>query len=90
MIKYKIDVLTELKKKGFSSATARDTGTFSQSSMIKFAKGDATISLDNLNRLCAILELEPKDIIAYEETEQDARLREYKKSIRALNSVKNS
>ena len=37
----------------------------------KFKKGDTTISLDNLNRLCAVLEMQPRDIIKYVETDSD-------------------
>lgn len=32
-----------------------------------------TISLDNLNRLCAVLEMQPRDIIKYVETDEDRR-----------------
>ena len=39
--------------------------------MQKFKKGDTTISLDNLNRLCAVLEMQPRDIIKYVETDSD-------------------
>ena len=39
--------------------------------MKKFRNGDTSISLDNLNRLCAVLEMQPRDIIKYVETDED-------------------
>lgn len=77
MIRYKIDIIEELRKKGFTTNTARITGTFSQSSMAKFKNGDTTISLDNLNRLCAILGLQPEDIIEYYDTPNEDRFKAY-------------
>lgn len=71
MIKYKIDVIDELKKVGINTTTARSTGVFAQATMKKFRDNDTSISLDNLNRLCCILEMQPRDIIKYVETEED-------------------
>lgn len=39
--------------------------------MKKFKNSDTSITLDNLNRLCAVLEMQPRDIIKYVETEED-------------------
>ena len=41
--------------------------------MKKFKNKDTSISLDNLNRLCAILEMQPRDIIKYIETDNDRK-----------------
>ncbi|MEY8366078.1 helix-turn-helix domain-containing protein [Anaerovoracaceae bacterium 41-7] len=71
MIIYKIDVIEELKKAGVNTVTAKNTGIFGQSTMKKFKDGDTTISIDNLNRLCAVLEMQPKDIIKFIETDED-------------------
>lgn len=71
MIQYRINVIEELKKVGFNTTKSKNTGIFSQSTMRKFRNGDTTISLDNLNRLCAILEMQPRDIIKYVETDED-------------------
>ena len=72
MIKYKIDVIGELKKVGINTVTAKETGIFGQATMKKFRDGDTNISLDNLNRLCFILEMQPRDIIKFVETPEDA------------------
>ena len=71
MIKYKIDVIAELKKVGINTVTAKETGIFGQATMKKFRDGDTNISLDNLNRLCFVLEMQPRDIIKFVETPED-------------------
>lgn len=71
MIQYKIDVIMELKRVGINTTNSRDTKIFSQGTMKKFRENDTTISLDVLNRLCAVLEMQPRDIIKFVETEED-------------------
>lgn len=71
MIKYKIDVIKELNAVGINSTAARNTGIFAQATMKKFKDGDTSISLDNLNRLCCVLEMQPKNIIKFVETDDD-------------------
>lgn len=71
MLEYKIDVIKELAKVGVNTTVARKTGVFGQETMRKFRNGDTSISLDNLNRLCCILEMQPRDILKYIETEED-------------------
>ena len=71
MLEYKIDIIEELKKSGVNTTIAKETGVFGQSTMRKFRENDTSISLDNLNRLCCILEMQPRDIIRYIETVDD-------------------
>ena len=71
ILEYKIDIIEELEKIGVNTTKARETGIFGQSTMKKFKNKDTSISLDNLNRLCAILEMQPRDIIKYIETDND-------------------
>lgn len=71
MLTYKIDVIGELKNAGVNTTKAKESGVFGQATMKKFKEGDTNISLDNLNRLCAVLEMQPRDIIKYVETEED-------------------
>ncbi len=71
MIKYKIDIIKELEKVGINTTKARKTGIFAQATMKKFKNKDTTISLDNLNRLCSVLNMQPCDIIEYTETNED-------------------
>lgn len=71
VLEYKINVFQELRSLGITTTTAKRTGLFSQSVMKKFKNSDTSITLDNLNRLCAVLEMQPRDIIKYVETEED-------------------
>lgn len=71
MLEYKINIIEELSKIGINTTTAKNTGIFGQATMKKFRDLDTNISLDNLNRLCAVLEMQPRDIIKYIETPED-------------------
>lgn len=71
MLQYKIDVIKALKDVGINTTKAKNTGIFGQETMRKFRNKDTKISLDNLNRLCAVLEMQPRDIIKYVETDED-------------------
>lgn len=73
MLSYKIDVIKELKNVGINTTTAKKSGVFGQETMRKFRNGDTSISLENLNRLCCVLEMQPRDIIKYVETEEDRK-----------------
>lgn len=71
MLEYKINIMKELEAAGVNTTVAKKTGVFSQSTMKKFKDGDTSISLDSLNRLCCILEMHPKDLIKFVETDED-------------------
>ena len=71
MIEYKIDIIDELKKIGLNTTKAKETGIFGQDTMRKFRNGDTKISVEVLNRLCCLLEMQPRDILKYVETADD-------------------
>lgn len=71
MIQYKIDVIKELKRVGINTTVAKRTGVFSQVTMRRFKEGNTAISIGALNRLCCILEMQPRDILKFVETEED-------------------
>ncbi len=73
MLEYKIDIISELKKVGINTTVARKTGVFGQETMRKFKNKDTSISLENLNRLCCVLEMQPRDIIKFIETDEDRK-----------------
>ena len=60
-----------LFRSGVNTTTARKSGIFGQDTMRKFRNRDTKISLEVLNRLCCILEMQPRDIIKYVETDED-------------------
>lgn len=71
MIKYKFDVYKKLNEIGINTTVARETGVFGQSTMKKLKEGDTAVSMEVINRLCCVLEIQPRDLIRYVETEED-------------------
>lgn len=71
MLQYKIDIISELAKVGINTTSAKKSGIFGQDTMRKFRNGDTNISLEVLNRLCCVLEMQPRDLIKFVETDED-------------------
>ena len=68
-LKYKVDVLTALKDKGYNTNKIRTEGLLSQSTSQKF-RNQQGVSWENLETLCRLLECQPADLLEYVE-EQD-------------------
>lgn len=66
MLKYKINVYERLYNAGFTTYTAKKTGKLSQETMIRLKKGDTNISAKTLDTICGLLDLQPGDILRYE------------------------
>lgn len=66
-IKYKIDIMEALKNKGYSSYRIRQEKIFGQKTLQDFRNGTVVLSSDCLEKLCALLECQPGDIIEYVE-----------------------
>lgn len=64
MLKYKINVLSELKSRGFTSYRIRKEKIFGEAILQKFRNGKI-IAADNLDTLCRLLECQPGDILEY-------------------------
>lgn len=67
-IKYKIDVLSELKKAGYTTYKIKQEKLFSESTVQKFRNGES-VSWKNIDTLCKLLNCQPGDIMEYEEQE---------------------
>ena len=76
MLKYKFNIGDALERSGFNTYKAKTTGLLSQDTLKKIKNEDTNINLSALNSLCHILDLQPKDIFIYEETEEEKKLRE--------------
>lgn len=63
MIVYKVNVLEELKKKGWNTTRIQKEGFLSQGTYLKIKNGDTNINLASLNKLCIVLRCQPSDII---------------------------
>ena len=68
-LRYKIDVLAALKEKGYNTNRIRTEGLLSQSTLQKF-RNNQSVSWENLETLCKLLECQPSDIIEYVEDVQ--------------------
>lgn len=71
---YKEDILQKLKDKGYNTTRIRKEGILSES-VLTYIRQDKYISLQNLERLCELLECQPADLIEYvpntKESEQE-------------------
>ncbi len=72
MLKYKINVADALSRAGVNKYKAKKTRVIGQDTLDKLADENVTgITFKTLNTICAILELQPKDILEYIETPED-------------------
>lgn len=71
MIKYKIDVADALERIGFNSYKAKTTKILSQDTLRKIKNEDTNISLESINRICLLLDMQPKDLIVYVEDKEE-------------------
>ena len=65
-IRYKVDIMEELKKKGYSSTKIRNDKLIGQSYLQQIRHGEL-ISWKALGTICALLECQPGDLIEYVE-----------------------
>lgn len=63
-LKYKINVLEELKKKGYNTNRLRMEKLLGESTIQKL-RNNESISWDNIEKICSLLECQPGDLIEY-------------------------
>ena len=68
-IRYKIDVLAELKKNGYSSAKIREEKLIGQSYLQQLRHGEL-VSWKTLDVICSLLKCQPGDLLEYVEDAQ--------------------
>ena len=64
-IKYKINIINELKIKGFTTYRIRKEKILSESTIQKFRNNETTVTLGNIETICKLLNCQPSDIIEY-------------------------
>lgn len=74
MIRYKFNVGEALERAGFTTYKAKTTKLLSQETLRKIKNDDTRISLESLNKICMILDMQPKDIITFCETEEEKEI----------------
>ena len=73
MLKYKFNVGEALERAGLNMYKAKTTKVLSQNTLKKIKNEDTSISMDSLNKVCTILDMQPKDIIMYVENEEEKK-----------------
>ncbi len=63
-IRYKVDIMAELKKSGYSSARIREEKLIGQSYLQQIRHGEL-VSWKTLDMICSLLDCQPGDIIEY-------------------------
>lgn len=66
MLRYKMNVLDELKQKGYSSYQLRKDKIIGESQIQKIRSGEIA-SKETLNCLCKLLQCQPGDLLEYVE-----------------------
>ena len=68
-IRYKVDVMAELKKKGYTSTKIREEKLIGQSYLQQLRHGEL-VSWKTLDTICSLLECQPGDLVEYVEDVQ--------------------
>lgn len=63
-IKYKTDIIADLKNKGFSTYRIRKEKLIGESTLQKIRNGEL-VSWENIDTLCELLDCQPGDILEY-------------------------
>lgn len=61
-IRYKIDIMTALKEKGYSTYRIRKEKLFGEATLQKFRNGEL-VSWENIERVCVLLGCDVGDIV---------------------------
>lgn len=69
MLRYKVDILKELKEKDYTSYRLRKDKLIGESQIQKIRKGEIA-GKETLNTICKLLQCQPGDILEYVEDEQ--------------------
>lgn len=67
MLRYKINILLELKKAGYPSTRLRREKIMGESTIQKLRTGSAAINLASLEIVCKILRCQPGDLVEWVE-----------------------
>ena len=65
MVRYKIDILQELKNAGYSSYRLQKEKLLATRTLNKLRGGDTTITVVSLNAICDMLECQPGDLLEW-------------------------
>lgn len=65
MLRYKVNILNELKKAGYSSYRLRKEKILGEGTLQKMRSGDTTLTLESLDRVCEIFQCQLSDLVEW-------------------------
>lgn len=71
MLKYRINVLDELKKKGYNTTRLRQEKILGESTLTRLREGKTSISCDSIGVICSMLRCQPGDVLENEITDEE-------------------
>ena len=71
MLKYRINVLEELKKKGYTTTRLRKDKILAESTLTRLREGKTSISCDSIGVICSMLRCQPSDVLENEITDEE-------------------
>lgn len=63
VLKYKMDILAELQRAGYTSARIQQESILTEETLQKLSTGDVSITMESLKTLCNLLDCQPGDLI---------------------------
>lgn len=63
-LQYKIDIMAEMKKKGYSSTKIREEKLIGQSYLQQIRHGEL-VSWKTIDTICSLLDCQPGDLVEY-------------------------
>ena len=70
MLKYKVNILAELKKAGYPTTRIRRERLLAEGTMQKIREGKIAMTLESLGVICDILECQPGDLVEWVRDEE--------------------
>lgn len=71
MICYKVDIMSALKNAGYNSYRIQKEKLLSSTTVQKLRHGDTSLTIENLNTICDMLECQPGDLLEWYPAEND-------------------
>ncbi len=65
MIRYRIDVLTALKEAGYNTYRLQKEKLLSSTTVQKLRRKETTLTIENLNAICDMLQCQPGDLVEW-------------------------
>ena len=65
MLKYKVNILAELKKAGYPTTRIRRERLLAEGTVQKIREGKIAMTLESLGVICDILECQPGDLVEW-------------------------